>query len=257
MKLLGIALAAVIILAMTGCKPPGASDDNDDAINLKDFETTDTDRIIYKDVSNSTELQEYWESITAEGNYVINLTGNIDGDGGPLNLNDEGTPGNLIKISLRGAGKSISTGTFFLDDGETLILRDITLKGGGAVSCASFSKLFMEAGSAITGDTSLRIEDDGVFIMNGGEIYGNSSSDGGGGVTIKGGRTRFEKNPGGRIYDNTSETGFGQQVLILGRDGAPLAYRDEEITADETLTMTVNEDGNGIDDESGTWSKPE
>jgi len=238
------------VLFPTNPNTPDPDPDTDPDLDRIDF-GTDTG-IIYRTVSSGAELYAYWRSITVPGNYVIKVAGDLN-DEAYLDLNDA-SPGNSIFISLRGAGNSIASATVLLDTGETLILRDITLNGGSAVSCRSHSKLIMEADSVITGDSSLRIEDDGVFIMNGGEIYGNSNSDGGG-VTIKGANAHFEKNSVGKIYNNTSTAEFGQQVLVLDNNGGPLVYRDEAVTADETLAITLNASGDGIESQTGTWKE--
>jgi len=261
-RLFGIAIAAMIVFAITGCDngtspdPGGIVPTALDVMNLKDFGTTEG--IIYKDVSSGEELEDYlWTNKPAPGNYVINITGNLDDV--YLDVNDSIDDG--VIISLRGAGYTLTTNNnAYVDSGETLILRGvtITLSGPDAVYC-DYSTLIMEAGSVITGGGGV-VVDSGDFIMNGGEVYDNNG-DHGGGVTIYGKNACFEKNPGARIYDNTGELGTGHQVLVGGLDeegdpAAILAYRDDEVTAAETLSITLNADGDGIASETGMWSKP-
>jgi len=233
-----------------------AGSNPDDAINLADFGTTTG--IIYESVGSGAELQDYlWENQLAPGNYVVTVTGNLTNV--HLDVNDVIDPG--VVISLRGAGYTLTINDHaYVDSGETLILRGvtITLSGPNALYCNE-SKLIMEAGSCITGGGGVRVWC-GEFIMNGGEIYDNNGEYGGG-VTIVGESARFEKNPGARIYNNTSQFGTGHQVMVAGLDedwnpAAILAYRDDEVTAAETLSITLNADGDGIASETGTWSKP-
>jgi len=254
-----------------------AAPGSDTEMNMKDFGTNTG--ITYKSVSSGAELADYWSSITTAGNYVINTTGSLGGIPG-LDLADI-YPGSGIIISLRGTSNNITLSEDIeLDNGETLILRDVNIVfTSDNVSCTDGSKFIMEAGSAILGSgvgvydggtftmnggkihsgDGVYVENDGAFIMNGGEIYGNTGYYGGG-VSIRGKNARFEKKPGGRIYNNTGEAGYGHQVIVGGYDEYSyypfcLAYRDTEVTTAETLAITINAAGNGIASETGTWVK--
>jgi len=254
-------------------------------INLKDFGTTTG--IIYKSVSTGAELIAYWGSITAPGNYVINVTGDLNITA-RLAVDDAYDHfGSGIIISLRGTGSnSITTSTNLLvDSGETIILRDITIArstdSSDVVCCWYGSKFVMEAGSAIIGGScGVWVEDedsvftmkggaihdndgeggvwvgpDGKFIMTGGEIYENIGYYSGGGVTVEGANACFEKNPGGRIYDNTTLESSGYQVSVLDDTESILRYRDTAITSLETLSITLNGTGSAIATQSGTWDQ--
>jgi len=280
-----IALCSLLIaLCLSSC--PGDNEigpDPVEAMNLKDFGTNDG--IVYKTVSSGAELKDYFWETTAQGNYVINVTGDLEG--AALDLNDGAESG--IVISLRGAGSSISLAAngAYVDSGETLILRGITIiLDKFNVDCSNNSRLIMEDGSAITGgtggvwlgydgelimnggkiygngdvitgDSGVFVGSNSVFIMNGGEIYGNFSDQTGGGVTVAGQNARFEKNPGGRIYNNTAGLVGNQVAVIEWPLGLiVLAHRNTEVTAAETLTISLNAAGDDIASETGEWDKP-
>jgi hypothetical protein len=92
----------------------------------------------------------------------------------------------------------------------------------------------------------------GSFIMAGGEIYGNTATsrknDGGAGVQIGGSRAHFEKRRGGIIYGSegvegkegntaVNSPGWGNALLVFTY---PIYYRDDEITKDETMSVTLD-----------------
>jgi len=263
--------------------------DPDYVINLKDFGPTDD--IIYKKVNSKAELEAYYNSITGTGNYVIKLTDNIDFGDTQFDLDDNNEPANGFIFSLRGGGNTFTTSEgIFVDSGETLILRDITINFSNSycfVACrTNDSKLIMEDGSVITGGSGVivretgvftmydgkihdtgdagnnfgygvLVSDDGTFIMNGGKIYDNYGEYGGG-VTIWNANARFVRN-GGSINDNENGMSVGQQVLVLDNDTNKtiLAYRDSDVNEDAVLAITINADGDGIASEQGTWEKPD
>jgi len=294
------------VVAVYDSSDPGA------LINLKDFGTTEG--IICFNVSTGDEWDDAWDAISEPGNYVINITDNLTGYPS-INLNDSLKPADDIIISLRGAATITTDNDVWIDTGETVILRGVTLAftdNDRFVSCNAGSKLIMEEGSAITGGyCGVKVDNNGVFtmnggkisgnnnggvevnagtftmnggeirgnghagnntsiggvlvggssfIMNGGEIYGNYGEFGGG-VTIYGENASFEKKSGAWIFNNTSKLGTGHQVLVGGYDedwnpAAILAYRDDQVTAGETLKITLNADGDDIASETGTWRKP-
>jgi hypothetical protein len=106
---------------------------------------------------------------------------------------------------------------FSVGSGVTLALgNNITLQGSSSNSSAvvqvnSGGTLIMESGSVITGNTTsvwgsgVRVENDGAFTMNGGEIKNNTAGIGGGGVNNDGTLTMN----GGEIKNNTASSDGG------------------------------------------------
>jgi len=175
-KLFGITvMAAVIVFAMAGCDN-GASPDPGiitdplslDGMNLKDFGTTEG--ITYLNVSNKNEWDDAWASITSAGNYVINVTANLDEVS--FDLNDDCYPANGFIISLRGGDYNLTTSEdVYIDSGETLILRGVTITfsdNGSRVDCDSGSTLVMEAGSTITGGFGVYCSHGSTLVMEDG-----------------------------------------------------------------------------------------
>jgi len=94
------------------------------------------------------------------------------------------------------------------------------------------------------------VRDGATFIMNGGEIYGNSAF----GVHIRDENSRFEKT-GGVIFGNV----FGDKsnpaaIRVFDNDGELLAYREDTVT--DTLSITLNSTGNGVASKTGNWNTP-
>jgi hypothetical protein len=136
---------------------------------------------------------------------------------------------NNITIILKGTGGervvslSDSGSLFTIESGVTLILdSDITLKGHGSnnrdlIQVNSNGTLNMKAGAKITGNKSLFSSNNssgvyvngGTFIMDGGEISGNTSSVGGGVYVRNSGTFTMD---GGEISGNTSSAGGGVYV---------------------------------------------
>jgi hypothetical protein len=183
-------------------------------------------------VSNLAEWNEAKDYISNGGNnknYVINIIADfaIVGAGAEWAWPTATFSGNGIKVSLRGAGRTLTlTGKgnmLCTNAGQTLILRDLILKGHDSnVEClvyvaGSYSgtkgTFIMESGK-ICGNWSgrygggVRVEEGGIFTMNGGEISGNLASYGGG-VSVYAGT--FTMN-GGTISGNSSRDGGGVYV---------------------------------------------
>jgi hypothetical protein len=151
-------------------------------------------------VSNIDEWNDARAAISDGGNgknYTINVTGNFNVPGSTTN-----TFGNAgIKVSLRGSGTLTLTGNgnlIFSESTQTLILRDLTLRGNSNVS-ANDSVVYVAGANP-------------VFVMHSGEISGNTAYNGGG-VCVGG---TFTMN-GGTISDNTatSSNGGGGGVFFI------------------------------------------
>jgi hypothetical protein len=130
------------------------------------------------------------------------------------------TRGNPVDIlSLNGLGSMFTVGS-----GVTLILEDVELRGVNnntttLVVVDSGGTLIMDTGSKIAGNNNnesvfvnnmgggVRVEPNGIFTMNGGEISGNTVGGFGGGVIIAPTST-FTMN-GGKISNNNADVGGG------------------------------------------------
>jgi hypothetical protein len=173
------------------------------------------------------------EDITSAGNYVINLDGGFDLNGlhySEWSFGDEFG----ITVSLRGAHHTISladsmTGSLLrVKEGQTLILRDLTLKGHDDNDAplvyvdGTISSLTMYAGAKIKDNinTSNTVYgggvsfNDGSFIMEGGEISGNTTSFGGGSGVLFGNGDFTMK--GGEISGNTANGNSGGGGVSFG-----------------------------------------
>ena len=212
----------------------------------------------------SADLEDTFSGISAAGNYVINVTGDVTlSSGTPLEIHSSD-----VVISLRGTGSNSITADEYclvaLIENTKLILRDITLYGDpikfdGVVSCRTGSTLIMESGSVINGGCTGVYVIGGSFIMNSGVICG---SEGDGGVYIRESDSYFEKKSGAIIYGNDGGSksnintldNTGHAVTVRDTTGYNvLAYRDNTIGAGETISITLDDTGDGIASESGTW----
>lgn len=168
----------------------------------------------------------------------------------------------LRRIAVQGEGASYYglvevEGCLIMEEGaEISNYKAARLSSGrGAVSVFEGGVFIMNAG-AVHSNISLYgagvYVSGGSFIMAGGEIYGNTATsrnnDGGAGVQIGGSGARFEKRRGGVIRGaggaggkkgNTavSGPGWGNAILVFTY---PVYYRDDEITLDETMSVTLD-----------------
>jgi hypothetical protein len=197
-----------------------------------------------------------WEAAIAaikEGgdykNYVITVTGNLDVPG---TTDPTFAPATNIKVALRGSGTlsldETSTGNLIrAGASQTVILRDLTLKGGNSgnsnsvVSVNGTDSAFVMHSGAITGNTSnttatngggVNVAASATFTMHGGTISGNTANNGGG-VFLYGTFTMY----GGTISGNTASGGGGVRVgtggtfrfvagTIYGSDATPETLRN-------------------------------
>jgi len=167
----------------------------------------------------------YWLQTNANSNnkYTIEVSGYEQISSAILSFN--GKNNIIIIIKSTGAERIIeiaSNGTLFtIDNGVTLTLENnITLKGktgnnSSLIRVNNGGTLIMNTGSRITGNTNSTyhhadtdigilaggVFTNGTFIMNGGEIFNNTSSESGSGVYVYGYNSTFTMN-GGKIYDN-------------------------------------------------------
>ncbi|GHS88635.1 hypothetical protein FACS189487_07310 [Campylobacterota bacterium] len=154
----------------------------------------------------------------ATGNFVLNITGDVD-----IEDTTYIEPHADTNISLRGGGTLyLSTGKdglFWLAQSESkLILRDTTLKGNTGnqyelVGVDSDSASFIMYGGTITGNTASYVGSGGgvsvytgSFTMSGGTISGNIAISYGGGVYVRSGTFTMS---GGTISDNSASTSGG------------------------------------------------
>ena len=199
----------------------------------------------------------------APGNYVVNITTNIDLGDMNLDVGFDGRTSEVV-ISLRGIGaveinRTESTGPFLaVYASENIILRNIILNNagsGGNVVAVRSGVFVMEAGSVLTGGLDGVIAgpafQGSTFIMNGGEIYGNTRR----GVSIRGVNHHFEKSAGivfGNVSGNKSNP---TAIVVLDLDDANsiILYRENNVI--NALSVTLDETGN-IASQAGVWSSP-
>ena len=125
--------------------------------------------------------------------------------------------------------------------GAELTVRNTVIDGlnheaDGALIHTQKGKVTLEEGTILrnNGYTAVTLANNGsVFIMNGGEISGNSSDIDGGAVNIFGGRMEMN---GGSIHDNTTSASGGAIALI----GARLSMNGGEITGNGSTGTTVD-----------------
>jgi hypothetical protein len=179
-------------------------------------------------------------------NYVINVSGNVSGvTGGTVASSFGGVTG--VTVSLRGGGGLAlgSNGSLInIGANQTLVLRDVTLRGkanneNSPLVLVDGGELVMNYGSKVTGNgvtTSggtpltlaggILVKNAGTFVMNGGEISGNSYTThahdwhGAGGVTTLD-ASPFTMN-GGIIRNNTFSTTWNTQSAGGVRTGLGL-----------------------------------
>jgi hypothetical protein len=174
-------------------------------------------------------------------NYIINVNDDITGLTGVTAVTF-GTTTTGIKVSLRGTG-SLELGSngslIYLGLSQTLVLRDITLKGKADNDNAVSAVVYMLGSSS-----SEAIQP--VFIMESGEICGNSptgSSRKGGGVHNEYGTFTMH---GGKISNNTisGSGGVGGGVYNLNATFT--------MTGGEISDNTAYGSGGGVYSQAGT-----
>jgi hypothetical protein len=223
-KITFVALIALVLVFAACSNPAGSGGAKNIDPDTEDFGPSPV--IETFDVTKTEEWEEARTAIKTGGdnkNYVINVTGNVPIKGvnypeGTFSDTDASAPQG-ITVSLRGGG------TLVLDNNspgdvikvvidQTLILRDITLKGmpsnsGHVLNIYSASKVKMYDPARIIGN-SINGQGGGVFVsgsftMYGGEISGNTAL-GGGGVYISFGSFSTMIMYGGKISGNFSDT---------------------------------------------------
>jgi uncharacterized repeat protein (TIGR02543 family) len=149
-------------------------------------------------ISNLTEWNDALYTISGSGNdknYIINI---IDSFYIPGSTSNTFGSTNGIKVSIRGEGQTLnlsSNGSILsITAYQTVILWGLSLKGRNS------------------NNASLVYVYDGTFIMNSGEISGNTNASNGGGVLVSNGT--FTMN-GGKIFGNTATNGNGGGVYFV------------------------------------------
>jgi hypothetical protein len=229
------------------------------AIDIEDFGSSFTIENTFT-VNNAADWGGALGVISGGGvdkNYIINLGGDFDLD--DISVGSFGTLATGIKVSLRGAAHTISltAGTqgnlLRVNGGQTLILRNITLRGhsGNTTSLVyvygSGASLFMKAGATIKDNTNTDSPyGGGVYVYNGdftmkagAKITGNISSPyDGGGVLVSGGGTFTME--GGEISGNRALRGGGVYVSGNGanfnKTGGGTIYGNDGNATDNTAT---------------------
>ena len=184
-SIIGLCSVLLLFANLIACDNPKSTNNptsTDESLTIEQMNIADFGVGITPTVynCNSSNLIDTLDSITTAGDYVVNVTGDVNIG----TLTDQFQYGSGITISIRGNGGSIigqgfNGRQFDVNDGAKLVLRNITLNGngqGGNEMLYVKGTLVMESGSAITGANNMAV---GVwcgnFIMNGGEIYGNSA----------------------------------------------------------------------------------
>ncbi|MDR1300948.1 MAG: hypothetical protein LBK43_00550 [Treponema sp.] len=205
----------------------------------------------YDIILNDTETTSAPKILNLTGDRDITLT--IKGNGNTVGLDPEGSNGNLLTlgaesgsnlililedITLQGKDNNTASlvqvkdgGTLELKDGSVLTGNTTTSGNGGGVSIAAGGTLTMSGGE-ISGNTAsngsahgggVYVAKDGKFTMSDGVISGNTTpttgsggNRGGGGVFVDGGGT-FDMS-GGEVSGNTSSYDGGG-VFVYGSGG--------------------------------------
>jgi hypothetical protein len=167
------------------------------------------DKNVYYDIVITSNIQCRPQTIQTNGeNVVITLYSVTPGSTYALILNE---PGSLFTVNAN----------------TTLVLKDLIIQGqpgntAPLLTVNSGGTLKLLGGAAITGNINTitqgggcLVNKDGVFIMEGGEIYSNQSTEynnghGGGVAVLEGGDFNMK---GGKIYNNETEN-FGGGVYV-------------------------------------------
>ncbi|MDR1143640.1 MAG: hypothetical protein LBK77_05385 [Spirochaetaceae bacterium] len=259
--------AALLTASLAGCAEPAPED-------IEDFgEKTKVSKVFT--VSNTDEWAAAVKAIDGGGNdrnYVVNVTGPVDIPG--LEGSTFSRPHSGVNISLRGTAPDAALvlsgkgSLIVLGEGEHLVLRDITLKGGEGntamlVYVGGGSTLTMKAGAEVSGNSNRLFNTDiesvrgggvhvaagAVFTMQGGIISGNYDDGGyggaGGGVYMAAGAVFTME--GGEISGNTSgSVGTGGGVYMTAN--AVFTMEGGEISGNTSdsgggVCVDVDEDG--------------
>jgi hypothetical protein len=219
-----------------------------------------------------------WLQSNAASNSLYDIEIDVDENIGPQTLSYGGKSGITITLSgsetMRTINLSSNGSLFTIGSGVTLILdNNITLKGrsynnNSLVNISSSGTLIMNIGAKITGNSSSiggGVYNSGTFIMNDGEISGNtstSSTDGyseesssGGGVCSVG---TFTMNSG-KISGNTSNAtsrgisrSYGGGVYIYGTftmNGGEISGNTSNASSSSNVSVSY---GGGVYVSSGT-----
>jgi parallel beta-helix repeat protein len=227
-KILGAGIMA-LILALAACSNYNLSLKDffgDHDRDLEDFGPVPAGSIRRFEVANEGDWNYALGAIGSGGNYVITLTDSFDIP------DSSSTFGSVtgIKVSLRGA-KTLSVNSLYtgmlleLDSGQTLILREATLKGhsGNTLSMVHLtggSEFLMRSGTisdntaGSAGAGGVYVGSGGVFTMSGGTISDNTAT-GGGGVFVDSGGS-FDMSGSAVISDNTVNGSTGGGVYVSG-----------------------------------------
>jgi len=212
-------------------------------------------------VSNEAEWIRAIDSINNSGSnrkYTITVTDDFSIDG-----SDHNTFGPWdITVSIYG-NKTISLSSpgslLYISYSQNIIMHDVNLKGldnnNSPLVCVENANFTMESGS-ISGNmlsSSSRYEGrgggvyvSGTFTMNGGEIKGNTSSNGGGGVFVHYNGT-FIMN-GGEIKNNTVSSSYDD-----GGGGVYVTYGTFTMNGGEIKNNTAS-NGGGVSLSNGTFT---
>jgi len=197
-------------------------------VTADDFEGSITSKVqtIIFGVRNSSEWNAAANAIYSMGSGAILVLQNFNANSTLQNLSVN-TPNYQIEVYAEGPPITISfTGTgslLAIPNGKYVVIRNVNLQG-----------------NTDNAAPLVYVDDGGTLLLNGGEILGNTNTEGnGGGVCVKSGGTfRFQK---GTIYGNESTNAeLANNVVISGAEGAAL-YVEAGATA-----ICVNLSGNTI-----------
>lgn len=197
----------------------------------------------------ASELYALHAKAESGGEYTIELTGSGQIGAQPLSfsgktnitvrLKSNGTPRTII-ITDKGSLFTVGSGvTLILDDGVTLLGHNennaplVKVNGGGILIMKNGAKIMSNAGSDACG---VSVAASGNFVMEGGEISGNTNSrysSSGGGVYIASGADFLMS--GGKISGNAADYGSG--VYVAG---------NFNMEAGEISSNTASASGGGV-----------
>jgi hypothetical protein len=192
------------------------------------------------------------------------------------------TSGSDSPVKVRGGtftmeGGEISGNTTIGSSGGVIVMAsgEFTLKGGSITGNAGDSGggvkiingTFTMEGGEIFDNTAdydggaVEVSTNGKFTMTGGEILGNTAVDSAGGVFVAGNNAVFEKFSGviygsdGGVKANTvtagDDKGHAVYVHVVGNTNS--LYRDTTSANTDTLKATLNNNGDAIASDEGTW----
>jgi hypothetical protein len=177
------------------------------------------------------------------------VTVTIDGGGRTVTLNNTGsliTVGNnvtliLMNITLQGRGLGV-------DNNAALV----SVQSGGTLELGTGAKITANKTSSSSSGGGVYVGSGGIFIMNGGEISGNTmsavSSSWGGGVYVHSGGTFIMR--GGKILDNTASSSGGGVYVY----GGNFDMSGGEISDNRAASLSSYSFGGGVFVNSGTFA---